>query len=156
VALRGLRGGTRREKIEDVLDYIQDVPFFEEFAREQIREILSASNLLKVPKGKIILTEGEIDDSFFIILSGRVAVQKNKKNISIFTRGQCFGEMAYLSGRSRAATVMADTDCILMKISGTLLDKSTESIQLVFLRNFARTLVKRLSKTAQLKPGDQP
>jgi serine/threonine-protein kinase len=54
--------------------------------------------------------------------------------------------MSYLSGQSRAATVAADTDCILLKISATLLDKSSERIQLVFLKRFAKTLVNRLAK----------
>jgi hypothetical protein len=45
--------------------------------------------------------------------------------------------------------VVAETDCILMKISGTLLDKSAETIQLLFMRNFALTLLHRLSKKIQ-------
>jgi serine/threonine-protein kinase len=147
VALRGLRGETKGEITEDVVDYIYNVPFFENFTKEQVQEIMNASQILKVEKGRVVLAEGEIDDSFFIIISGSVAVQKKKKNIATITRGECFGEMAYLQGQSRMATILAETDCILLKISGTLLDKSSESIQLLFQKNFAFTLVKRLSKT---------
>jgi serine/threonine-protein kinase len=147
VALRGLRGETRGERTEDVADYINNVPFFENFTKEQVQEIMNASQVLKVKKGQVVLTEGEIDDSFFIILSGSVAVKRTEKNIATITRGECFGEMAYLQGQSRMATILAETDCILLKISGTLLDKSSESIQLLFQKNFATTLVKRLSKT---------
>ena len=57
--------------------------------------------------------------------------------------------VAYVSGRARAATVLAYTYCILMKISATLLDKSSESMQLLFTKNFAKTLVKRISKVAK-------
>jgi serine/threonine-protein kinase len=147
VALRGLRGETRGEKTEDLADYINNVPFFENFTKEQVQEIMNASQVLKVKKGQVVLTEGEIDDSFFIILSGSVAVKRTEKNIATIKRGDCFGEMAYLQGQSRMATILAETDCILLKISGILLDKSSESIQLLFQKNFAMTLVKRLSKT---------
>jgi len=147
VALRGLRGEARGEKTEDLADYIKNVPFFENFTKEQVQEIMNASQVLKVKKGQVVLTEGEIDDSFFIILSGSVAVKRTEKNIATIKRGDCFGEMAYLQGQSRMATILAETDCILLKISGTLLDKSSESIQLLFQKNFAMTLVKRLSKT---------
>ena len=146
VALKGLRGEARSERAEDIIDYVYNVPFFENFTREQVEEIMNASNILKIPKGKVIVAEGEIDDTFYIILSGRAAVQKNNKNIAFIRRGECFGEMSYLSGQSRAATVAAETDCILLKISGTLLDKSSERIQLVFLKRFAKTLVNRLAK----------
>ena len=147
VALRGLKESGSSEKTDNVIDYVHSVPFFENFTKEQIKEILTASNMIKMHKGKVVVVEGEIDDSFYIILSGKAAVQKSSKNIAIINRGECFGEMAYLSGQSRVATVMAETDCILLKISATLLDKSSESIQLRFLKNFAFTLMKRLSKS---------
>lgn len=149
VALRGLKGSGRSAKVkaEDVVDYVHNVPFFERFKREHVKEVLQASSIIKFPKGRVMVAEGEIDDSFFIILSGRAAVWKSDRIIAVIGRGECFGEMSYLSGEARAATVTADTDCILMKISATLLDKSPESIQLVFLKNFAMTLLRRLSRS---------
>jgi len=149
VALRGLKGTIKKGKVRDVIDYVHNVPFFENFSKEQVKEILNASNLIRVRKGRIVVAEGDIDDSFYIILSGKAAVNKNKKNIALIERGECFGEMAYVSGQARAATVLAYTDCILMKISATLLDKSSESMQLLFSKNFAKTLVKRISKVAK-------
>ena len=149
VALRGFKGTIKKGKVKDVIDYVHSVPFFENFSKAQVGEILNASNLIRVPKGKIVVAEGDIDDSFYIILSGEAAVNKNGKNIALIKRGECFGEMAYVSGQARAATVLAYTDCILMKISATLLDKSSESMQLLFTKNFAKTLVKRISKVAK-------
>jgi serine/threonine protein kinase len=146
VALRGLKGGAKVDRIDTIVDYVQSVPFFENFGKEQVKEILNASNIIKVRRGKILVAEGEIDDTFYIILSGKVAVNKGTRTIAFLSRGECFGEMSYLSGQSRAATVVAETDCILMKISGTLLDKSPDSIQVLFLRNFALTLIQRLSR----------
>ena len=146
VALRGLKGGAGAEKIDTIVDYVNSVPFFENFNKEQVKEILNASNIIKVRRGRILVSEGDIDDTFFIILSGKVAVNKGPRTIAFLSRGECFGEMSYLSGQSRAATVIAETDCILMKISGILLDKSPDPIQVLFLRNFALTLIQRLSR----------
>jgi len=147
VALRGLKGTIKSSKVEDVVDYVQSAPFFENFTKAQVREILKASNITKVRKGRVVVAEGEIDDSFFIILSGRAMVQKNNKNIARIGRGECFGEMSYLSGQARAATVRAETDCNLLRISATLLDRSSKSMQLLFLKTFAMTLIQRLSKS---------
>ena len=115
-----------------------------------VEEILNASNIIKATKGEIVVTEGEIDDSFFIILSGRAAVHKAGKKIALISRGECFGEMSYLSCQAWTARVTADTDTVLMKISATLLDRASESIQLIFLKNFALTLVKRLSQSIKI------
>jgi serine/threonine-protein kinase len=148
VALRGLRGGTVKDgKIADVVDYIHSVPFFESFKKEDLKEILKTSNILKVPRGKTIVVEGEIDDCFYVILSGRAAVQKAHATIARVGRGECFGEMASLSGQVRSASVVAETNCILMKISSTLLDRSSPSIQILFMKTFLMTLIKRLSES---------
>jgi len=146
VALRGLKGVAASDKIESAIDYVHSVPFFENFTKDQVKEILNAGNIVKVQKGEVVVAEGEIDDCFFIIISGTAAVLKGNKTIALIGRGECFGEMAYLSGQSRVATVAAETNCVLLKISATLLDKSSESMQLLFMRNFAMTLLHRLSK----------
>jgi len=145
VALRGIKGNQKSEKAANIVEYVHHVPFFENFNKEQVKEILNASSIIRASEGKVLVTEGDIDDSFFIILSGKAAVKKSEQDVAIISRGECFGEMSYLSGQARAATVMAKTDCILMKISATLLDKSAESMQLRFLKNFSMTLIKRLS-----------
>ena len=55
--------------------------------------------------------------------------------------------MAYIAALPRTASVLAKTDCILMKISATLIDRSPDAVQLLFYKNFARTLVQRLAKS---------
>ena len=100
---------------------------------------------MRISQGKVIVTEGDIDDTFYILLNGKVKIRKNGKVIAKIRAGECFGEMAYIAGQPRSADVVAQTDCILMKISATLIDKASEAIQLLFFKNFAKTLVKRLS-----------
>ena len=146
VALRGLKEEvSQTEKNDDVVDYVHSIQFFSTFTREQVRKIIDTATVVRAPAGQIIMNEGEIDDSFYVILSGGVAVKKNDTVVSKIARGECFGEMAYLSGDSRAATIAADTDSILLRISSILLDKSSKDIQLLFLKRFGMTLLKRLS-----------
>lgn len=146
VALRGLKDESNKEdKAEDVIDYARSIQFFSNFSREQVKEILDAANVIRVQKETAVVREGEIDDSFYIIMSGQASVRKNDREIAVIGRGECFGEMAYLSGDSRSATVVTNTDCILLKISAMLLDKAPQEIQLLFLKRFAMTLLRRLS-----------
>lgn len=148
VALRGFTETAINGKVKDVVDFMLHLPFFKNFSKEHIKELIATSKIAKVRKGKTIVTEGEIDDTFYIILSGKVTIKKGDKTISVIGHGECFGEMAYICGQARAATVIAETDCILLIISAPLLDRSSESIQLLFFKNFAITLVNRLSQTS--------
>jgi serine/threonine-protein kinase len=157
VALRGLRPAHEREKIQDVIDLVRHVPFFHNFTREQLHELGLASCIVKYSAGKVIVAEGDIDDTFYIILKGRVQIGKQGKPIALIGAGECFGEMAYIAGQARVATATAVTECALMKISATLLDKAPEAIQLQFFKNFARTLSYRLEKSAGLRsPSSAP
>jgi serine/threonine-protein kinase len=136
------------EKVRNAIDYVHHVPFFQNFTKDQVQLLGAASTIAKVSKDSIIVAEGDIDDTFYIILSGRAKIRKGEQDIASIGVGQCFGEMAYICGQPRMASVLAETDCILIKISATLIDRSPESVQLLFYKNFAKTLVQRLSKNS--------
>ncbi len=146
IALRGLKAGvTQKEKMDDVVDYVRNMQFFSNFTKDQVRMIIDTASIVKAPAGEMIMNEGEIDDSFYVILSGKAVVKKNDIVVAAISRGECFGEMAYLSGDSRVASVTAEIDSILLRISSTLLDKSPKDIQVLFLKRFGMTLLRRLS-----------
>ena len=151
LALAGSMGTPKDEHDKDIVDYVRHVPFFHDFTYAQIRELVPATRIMRVCKGKVIVAEGEVDDTFYVILSGKAKIRKHDKNIALIDAGECFGEIAYITGQARFATVVADTECILMKISATLLDKSSEGIQLLFFKNFAKTLVRRFSKSSEIR-----
>jgi len=147
LAIRELKDTPKETHDSELIHYIHELPFFNNFSESQINEILSASNLIKVESDKTIIEEGEIDDSFYILISGEVVVRKGRNEVAVLEKGQCFGEMAYLTGEARTASIIAKNECILLKFSSTLLDKLSEPIQLRFFKNFTTTILKRLSKS---------
>jgi eukaryotic-like serine/threonine-protein kinase len=154
VALRSVGIVPRKqENIQDVVDYLHNLSFFADFKVEQLHELASMANVIKVSGGKVVASEGDIDDTFYIILSGRAKVRKGGVDIATIGSGECFGEMSLLGGQPRVANVRAETDCILMKITASLLQQLPESIALLFYRSFAKTLVRRLSHSLEEKDG---
>ena len=151
LALREINGVGKDEKVYGFIEFLRHLQFFHNFTKEQIRELVLVSSIVKINNGKIIISEGEIDDSFYIILSGKARVTKDDKDLALIETGECFGEMAFIAGQTRAANVIADTDCIMLKISATPFDGLSESIQVLFFNNFARTLARRLSDTSKKK-----
>jgi serine/threonine protein kinase len=147
LAIRELKDTPKETHDSELIHYIHELPFFNNFSESQINEILSASNLIKVESDKTIIEEGEIDDSFYILISGEVLVRKGRKDVAVVEKGQCFGEMSYLTGEARTASIITKNECILLKFSSTLLDKLSEPIQLRFFKNFTTTILKRLSKS---------
>ncbi|MBW1673322.1 MAG: cyclic nucleotide-binding domain-containing protein, partial [Deltaproteobacteria bacterium] len=41
--------------------------------------------------------------------------QNGEKRLAVLEKGQCFGEMAYLTGEARTATIITKEECILLK-----------------------------------------
>jgi serine/threonine protein kinase len=147
VVLRGLTEITESEEIKDVVDFVHNLKFFRGFSEDQVKEIVSLSHIIKIDKGKAIVSEKEIDDTFYIIMSGQAKVKKDGKDIASLGTGDCLGEMALIGGQRRVADVIADTDCILLKIGSSLLDNTSDSVKYLFFKSFALTLVQRLSRT---------
>ncbi len=69
---------------------------------------------MKVPKGTVIIKEGSIGTSAYLILSGRAMVTKNIKGtevpISYVGQNQIFGEMGLIEDKPRSASVRAMED----------------------------------------------
>ena len=84
-------------------------------------------------KGDIIVEIGDLADGVYYIDSGVLRALNSKgKVLSIIGEGSVFGEVAYLHGeRRRTATVVADTNVVLRKISSADLNKYP-SIRTIF------------------------
>ena len=147
MALHSLQDTTEENLDTELLNYIQTLPFFHNFDEAQIAEILKVTEVIKFEADNTIIQEGEVDDSFYILISGEVTVRKGHKVVTTLGKGQCFGEMAYLTGEARNASIVTENECILLKFSSTLLDGVSEAIQLLFFKNFTQTIIHRLSNS---------
>jgi serine/threonine-protein kinase len=155
VAQRGISGKSDVEHAKDLVDFVHHVPFFRAFSRAQLQELVRTCRIGKVRQGKVIVAEGEIDDTFYVLLSGRVEILKGEHEVAQIHSGECFGEMAYICGQARSATARAQSDCVLMEISAQLLDRSPQAIQLQFFKSFASALVQRLARAPVPQSADQ-
>lgn len=135
---------------EEKFNAVKSLVFFAEFSDAEMWEIVQACIWQTFESGAAIISEGDIDDSFFIIVSGSVEVQKGATVIGTLAKGDCFGEMGYLSKTQRSASIVARERVELMKINATLIEQASVDCQLHFNRVFLRTLVKRLSSTTSL------
>jgi anti-sigma regulatory factor (Ser/Thr protein kinase) len=69
-------------------------------------------------KGQIVFTEGEESTHIYYVLSGRFSVFHKSKNIAHITPADIFiGEMSFLLNNKRSATVRAEKEGKLIKIS---------------------------------------
>ena len=135
---------------QEKFEFVKDLSFFRGFPDAEIWEIIRASVWQDSDSDELIVEEGDVDDSFFIIISGSVVVSKDGQEIGRLQKGDCFGEMGYLNKIKRTATITATEPVSTMKVNATLIEQVTSDCQLRFYRVFLRVLIDRLAKTTEM------
>lgn len=129
-------------------DALRRLHFFDAFDDEEIDEILGASTMMTFSPGEPIVTEGELDSAFYLIAVGSAEVRKGGVVIHQLQRGDCFGEIAFLTHTRRTATVVARERVLALKVSAALMEQVSRDCQLKFYKVFTETLIYRLSVTS--------
>ena len=149
-----LRQKFDRIEKQQQFDLLRTLRFFHEFSHAEIWEVVRASQWQNYDDGEEIVREGEIDDRFYIIVNGKVVVERNAQAIGRLAKGDCFGETSYVQDAKRTATIRADGPVTLMKVSSTLLEQVSASCQLRFNKMFLRTLIQRLQTAERAKTDE--
>jgi serine/threonine protein kinase len=135
--------------LEEKHNVLRKIQFFHDFTPSELSEVLRATQWYEYQATSTIISEGEIDDSFYIIVAGEVVVTKHGKRLAILKQGDCFGEMAYIGKIRRTATIEALKNAILMKINSTIVNQMSLGTQLRFYKVFSNTLIKRLAVASE-------
>ncbi len=143
-----LRDGTSKLDRQEQFSILRTLKFFHDFSQSEILEVLRASTWQDYDQGEEIVKEGEMDDRFYVIVSGNVAVMRAGNVVGQLEAGDCFGETSYVRGAKRLATIKALTGVTLMKVSSTLLEQSSAACQLRFNKVFLRSLISRLQSAS--------
>ena len=129
---------------QEHFDVLRTLTFFHEFSHAEIWEVLRASDWHEYDDGDDIVREGEIDDRFYIIVSGGVSVESNGTSVGALSSGECFGETSYVRGAKRQASIKANGAVTILRVSSTLMEQVSSSCQLRFNKVFLRSLIERL------------
>ena len=133
---------------------LAEVPLFQ-FLDEQERASLAGHlDVVRFPAGHVVFHYGEPGDSMYIVRSGEAEISfKNDTGEKIVletcSQGDFFGELTFLDGGSRSATVLVTQD-----LEALLMDR--EDLELFLSRHphasvdLLTALGKRLRKTSEL------
>jgi CRP-like cAMP-binding protein len=143
---------------------LKDIALFKDLTPEKIRIILDILRKVTFSANEIIMRDGDIGDTMYIILEGTVEVAKSlviddahneesAKN-KVFTRldgkqRAVFGEIALLEELKRTASVKAVTDCVMYEMKkDDFLKVAEEDYELGYriLLNLARIVSARLRR----------
>lgn len=85
---------------------------------EDLRLLVDSCRKINLRAGEALCREGEEGHVMFVVLSGHLVVSRSGKQIAVGSPGDCFGEMALIESRERAATLRALDDTVVLEIPG--------------------------------------
>ena len=148
------REGELKITMQQRFDLLRRLRFFHDFSHGEIWEVLRASDWRDYGASEEIVREGEMDDRFYIIVSGEVEVRRAERVVGRLSKGDCFGETSYVKDARRTATISAAEPVTLMRVSSTLLEQVSAACQLRFMRMFLHTLIERLQSNDRGPPAN--
>lgn len=132
---------------EEKFKLARELKFFNEFSDDELEEVLAVAEWEGYEDGHKLINEGESDRSFFILASGDADIVVGGRTISALTKGECAGELGYLSESNRIASVVARGDVLAMRIDDMHMEWASLPCQLRFNKELQRVLIERLSAT---------
>ena len=113
------------------LKELQASTLFSSFEREALVEIIASTELRSFCQGDIIVTEGEVGSSLFLVVGGAVKVFTRTEDggnmpLAELGPGDFFGEVSLLTGRPRTATITAGTEVTAIELDRASLDRIAE------------------------------
>lgn len=91
---------------------LRSLPIFATLDEVQMESIARVSSLRQVPRGSVVLREGDRTDCIYFVVNGALKVQVSDEDgreviLSILGPGELFGEMGAIDNSPRSATVVA-------------------------------------------------
>lgn len=131
----------------------EHVRAFQGLTPAEISDLLGSSEKCTFAPGAYIVKEGNVGTHMYIILNGEARVLKSGREgdveLARLQPADSFGEMALADNEARSASVVAASDCVLVRLNDQIINSRPE-IGLKVYRNIAKVLSARLRAADEL------
>ncbi|MTI40627.1 Crp/Fnr family transcriptional regulator [Fulvivirga lutimaris] len=124
---------------------IQQVEIFSLLSDKHLEEVASEIKTLSLKEDEVIFNKGELGDSMFIIVDGRVKVHDEDHVFSFLSGGECFGEYTLIDEDYRSASVTALESTTLYRVDQQVFQNLINTHP-AFANSVLRVLIKRLRR----------
>jgi CRP/FNR family cyclic AMP-dependent transcriptional regulator len=144
--------------------FLAELPLFACLDEKNLGRIARGCRQRQIPKGSILFFQDDPDDGLYIMQSGMVALYISSSDgrelvLGEMRPGDCFGELALITGRSRSTTAVAmlksDVFIVPSQLILDLMDERPEMVR-CFLEVTAQRLYSSTQRESALAFLDAP
>ena len=134
-------------------EFLKGIEYFKLMDEQHLQLIYQACILETYDKGRVVISEGEMKEKFYILFEGGVNVLKNyaQKDQSLLAElkpGDMFGELSLIDDLPRSATVVTSESSKLLTINKAKFEELiSQSSQLSFsIMKWMSAMIRRFNK----------
>ncbi|MDP1907073.1 MAG: cyclic nucleotide-binding domain-containing protein, partial [Hyphomicrobium sp.] len=127
---------------------------FSELGAEERAALLAELETRALKRGDVLVRQGDPADALYIVISGRFAVTLDGRRDVLTEIGpeQPIGEIAFLTGGTRTATVSAMRDSLVLRLGRAEFERISAKCPGIW-RTLTVALSQRLAATTASEPG---
>lgn len=131
---------------------------FQDLNTEALDRLLERTETVKLPAGETLFREGDEGQELYLIQYGEIEVAKQSGAadqavvLRVLSAGDWFGELGFLTDQTRAATIRAATDSLLLRMKRGALD-AIDTPQAQLPASVVKRMMEELSR--RIKDVDQ-
>lgn len=122
---------------------LKRLSFFEGFEEGEVLEVVNAAEWREFEPGEEIVVEGEVDDCFYVLVSGEVIVRRGGADVDVLAPGATFGEIGFIIQSARTASIVAQDKVTALKVRAALIERTSINCQLRFQKAFLKNVAER-------------
>ena len=99
------------------LQLLRAVPLFSNCSKASLAQIARLTDEVSLPAGRVLMQQGRLGNEFFVIIAGKVRIERDGRLIDTEGPGDFLGEIALIDHRPRTATAICQTPCRLLVLA---------------------------------------
>lgn len=150
------------EELADARKWLQEIPLFQGLDTAQLQKLADAAQERVLAPGEYLFHEKDSGDALFLLVRGVVNISQTQQGestlLDVLGGGSLFGEMAFLTGEPRTASVQAVTAVSLLQWSRAALSevrahfpRQMEAIWQAYARHLFDNLGRQRSELSHLE-----
>ena len=133
--------------IEKVI-FLQDVDIFKHISSEDLSHVAAITVEQNVDEGKLIYKEGDVSDSMYMVIDGKVRLHVGESLVMIAELKDVFGAWSLFDDEVRLISATAFENCLLLKIDkANMIDLLADNVGIT--EGILKAMAKRLQSIAR-------
>jgi CRP/FNR family transcriptional regulator, cyclic AMP receptor protein len=118
--------GRARRNRRETAAVLAGVPLFAGVPKRHVARLAADTVQEVFEPGQTVVAEGMLGEAMFVVLGGTARVTRGGRRVGAVLPGDFFGELSVIDGGPRSATVAADTELTVLRLSRPTLRRLIE------------------------------